>query len=163
MTNITMWTVTFILLHFLATKKIWDRGNDVLVCVCVCVYVYRRICSGSWRPDMGVGLEHTWLTYCRLQCETGQVCWWQCAAPLLPHLSALAVVRMQFPAWGEVRRTVGQRWGGGMQRTSKASESYQKLERCQRYMPACQPYLTPWCTRTSAMTVHTLTKWQCLL
>lgn len=44
---------------------------------------------------------------------------------------------------------------GGTQRTSKASESYQKLERCQLWMPTCQPYFTLWCTRTSAMAAHT--------
>jgi len=40
-----------------------------------------------------------------------QVGWWQCAAPLLPHLSAMAEDRMQFPARGRPGGSSG--WGVG--------------------------------------------------
>lgn len=43
--------------------------------------------------------------------------------------------------------------GQGMQRTSKAPESYQELEYCQRCVPTRQFSLSLWCTRTSAVTI----------
>lgn len=52
-------------------------------------------------------------------------------------------------------RPRGRGLGVGCKGTSKAPESYQELEYCQRCVPTHQSSLTLWCTRTSAFAVHT--------
>ena len=86
--------------------------NSKLVLLHMCVCECTHMPSLSPRPAVGAGSEHTRLTHCRLQCETGQVGWWQCAAPLLPHLSAMAADRMQFPARGRPGGWNGEGAGG---------------------------------------------------
>lgn len=117
--------------------------------MCLNTFSFPKDCHGCWTR------AHAANTQVAVWCETGQVGWWQCAAPSPASFICYGSGQNAISCKGEARGMERLR-GRGMQRTSKAPESYQELEYCQHCVPTRQSSFTLWCTRTSAMDMHTI-------
>lgn len=152
------WTcrISFVSIYTTSVCEIIQQHACLQFCVCVGVYVHvhiwvcLRVHTHAFSlPEAGRG--------CRIgahAANTLQVAVWDRPGQLVTVCSPSPA---SFICYGSGQNAIScEGEAGGMQRTSKAPESYQELEYCQRCVPTRQPQLTLWCTRTLAMTIHTV-------